>query len=175
MSAQTIGGRGQRDINVRDRAYRFLTDKLKLKVNEASSAVACPEERKFLGFSISKRRGREAHRAESSRKVPDTGPGVHASDAGRTLTADCRAAAAIPARMAQLLRLLPDPRCAHEPRSMDTPKAAYVSLAAVEERAQSLQGTAPTSRSKFQAAVAAGSPTGFWRMSRHATIQMAWP
>src|SRR4030081_1871000 len=32
---------------------RFLTQKLRLKVNEAKSAVAHPEERKFLGFSIS--------------------------------------------------------------------------------------------------------------------------
>jgi RNA-directed DNA polymerase len=32
---------------------RFLTEKLKLKVNEAKSAVAQPEERKFLGFTIS--------------------------------------------------------------------------------------------------------------------------
>ena len=31
---------------------RFLTEKLKLKVNEAKSAVALPEERKFLGFTI---------------------------------------------------------------------------------------------------------------------------
>src|SRR5207248_3432795 len=32
---------------------RFLTKKLRLKVNEAKSAVARPEERKSLGFSIS--------------------------------------------------------------------------------------------------------------------------
>ena len=32
---------------------RFLTNKLRLKVNEAKSAVARPEERKLLGFSIS--------------------------------------------------------------------------------------------------------------------------
>src|SRR5207244_3937332 len=32
---------------------RFLTLKLRLTVNEAKSAVARPEERKFLGFSIS--------------------------------------------------------------------------------------------------------------------------
>jgi RNA-directed DNA polymerase len=32
---------------------RFLTQKLRLKVNETKSAVAQPEERKFLGFSIS--------------------------------------------------------------------------------------------------------------------------
>src|ERR1700674_495447 len=32
---------------------RFLTRRLKLKVNEAKSAVARPQERKFLGFSFS--------------------------------------------------------------------------------------------------------------------------
>ena len=32
---------------------QFLTQKLRLKVNEAKSAMARPEERKFLGFSIS--------------------------------------------------------------------------------------------------------------------------
>ena len=32
---------------------RFLTSRLRLRVNEAKSAVARPEERKFLGFSIS--------------------------------------------------------------------------------------------------------------------------
>ena len=32
---------------------RFLTNRLRLKVNEAKSAVARPDERKFLGFSIS--------------------------------------------------------------------------------------------------------------------------
>jgi RNA-directed DNA polymerase len=32
---------------------RFITQKLKLKVNEAKSAVARPQERKFLGFTFS--------------------------------------------------------------------------------------------------------------------------
>ena len=32
---------------------RFITQKLRLKVNEAKSAVARPQERKFLGFSFS--------------------------------------------------------------------------------------------------------------------------
>ena len=31
---------------------QFLTTKLRLTVNEAKSAVARPEEREFLGFSI---------------------------------------------------------------------------------------------------------------------------
>ena len=41
---------GQR---VMESVTRFITEKLKLKVNEAKSAVARPQERKFLGFSFS--------------------------------------------------------------------------------------------------------------------------
>src|SRR6201981_3169232 len=41
---------------------RFLTRRLKLKVNEAKSAVARPVERKFLGFSFS-------HHAEPKRRI----------------------------------------------------------------------------------------------------------
>ena len=43
-------GAGQR---VMTNVTRFLTRRLKLKVNEAKSAVARPEQRKFLGFSFS--------------------------------------------------------------------------------------------------------------------------
>src|ERR1700720_885142 len=52
--------------------------------------------------------------------------------------------------MARLLRLLPDPTCAHEPGSVDPPKITLVSLAAVAERTQSLQRTAPSWRAKVQ-------------------------
>jgi RNA-directed DNA polymerase len=41
-----------------------LTTKLRLKVNESKSAVAQPEERKFLGFSIANDGSQRAHRAE---------------------------------------------------------------------------------------------------------------
>jgi RNA-directed DNA polymerase len=40
---------GQR---VMESVKRFITDRLKLKVNESKSAVAKPQERKFLGFSF---------------------------------------------------------------------------------------------------------------------------
>src|SRR4051812_49924340 len=50
--------------------------------------------------------------------------------------------------MARLLRLLPDPTGAHEPGSVDPPKTTHVSLAAVAERAQPLQGTLPPWRAK---------------------------
>jgi RNA-directed DNA polymerase len=37
---------------VTESVTRFITQKLKLKVNEAKSAVARPQERTFLGFSF---------------------------------------------------------------------------------------------------------------------------
>src|SRR5207237_10510235 len=40
---------GQR---VTESVKRFISEKLKLKVNESKSAVAKPQERKFLGFSF---------------------------------------------------------------------------------------------------------------------------
>ena len=39
-------------LRVMESISRFITQKLKLKVNEAKSAVARPQERKFLGFSF---------------------------------------------------------------------------------------------------------------------------
>jgi hypothetical protein len=50
----------------------------------------------------------------------------------------------------RLLRLLPDPAGAYEVGSVDPPKTTFVSLAAMGERAQPLQGTAPSWRSKVQ-------------------------
>ncbi len=45
---------GQR---VMENVKRFITRKLKLKANESKSAVARPQERKFLGFTFWKRKG----------------------------------------------------------------------------------------------------------------------
>jgi hypothetical protein len=61
-----------------------------------------------------------------------------------------------------------DPTSADQPGGMDPPKATSVSLAAMAKRPQPLlrqRGLA-----KFPAAVAAGSPTGFWRMSGHPVV-----
>ena len=45
---------------VMESVKRFITEKLKLKVNDSKSAVAKPQERKFLGFSFTS--GRELKR-----------------------------------------------------------------------------------------------------------------
>lgn len=57
---------GQR---VMDSVKRFLTQKLKLKVNEAKSAVAKPQERKFLGFSFLVTPGKEPKRRIAPKAV----------------------------------------------------------------------------------------------------------
>src|ERR1700736_1564861 len=80
----------------------------------------------------------------NSRRRPDP------PDTGDQPAAVDRGPHAIPHRMARLLRLLPDPSRAHEPGSVDPSKTTLLSLAAVAERAQSLQRTAPSWRAKVQ-------------------------
>ena len=125
---------------------RFLTTKLRLKVNETKSAVARPEERKFLGFSISNDGSERRIAPKALDKFKDADPGADTPDTGTQSVADYRGTGAIPHRMARLLRLLPDPASAHEPGSVDPPKITLISLAAVGERAQPLQRTAPSWR-----------------------------
>ena len=122
---------------------RFLTTTLRLKVNESKSAVARPEERKFLGFSIandgSERRIAPQALAKFKARIRD----LTSPDAGNKSAPDDRNAKAIPDGLARLLRFLPDPARAHEPGSVDTPKTACVSVATVEQRSQTLQGAPP--------------------------------
>ena len=127
---------------------RFLTSKLRLKVNETKSAVARPEERKFLGFSISNDGSERRIAPKALDKFKARIRDMTRRTRGISLPQIDRRADAIPHRMARLLRLLPDPAGAHEPGSVDPPKIALVSLAAVAERAQPLQGTAPPWRAK---------------------------
>ena len=54
-----------------------------LKVHEAKSAVARPQERKFPGFSFTAGRGQARHCAEASGSVQATSTGDHATSQGR--------------------------------------------------------------------------------------------
>jgi RNA-directed DNA polymerase len=108
---------------------QFLTPKLRLKINEAKSAVARPDERKFLGFSISN----DGSERRIAAKAPDKFKARIRVMTRRTRGASlpCRRPRALPQRMAWILPLLSDPTGAHELGSVDPPKTAYVSLAAV--------------------------------------------
>jgi len=152
---------------------RFLTTKLRLKVNEAKSAVARPEERKFLGFSISN--------DGSERRIAPK-----ALDKFKTQVRD----------MTRRTRGISLPQLIEELRPYligwrgyfgfcQTPRVLTNLEAWIRRRLRSYlwrQWQNGHNRfnelrrrgvPKFHAAVAAGSPTGFWRMSGHPAVQQA--
>ena len=152
---------------------QFLTKKLRLKVNEAKSAVARPEERKFLGFSISNdgRERRIAPKALERFKMRI-----------RDMTRRTRGIS-----LAQMIDDL-------KPYLIgwrgyfgfcQTPRVLMILEARIRRRLrlylwrqwQTGQNRFKELRRRgvpqFRAAIAAGSPTGLWRMSGHPAVQQA--
>jgi len=152
---------------------RFLTNKLRLKVNEAKSAVARPEERKFLGFSISN--------DGSERRIAPKALAKFKAQI-RDMTRRTRGIS-LPQIVKDLAPYLLGWRgyfgfC-------QTPRVLTNLEAWIRRRLRSyLWRQWQNGRNrfnelrrrgvpKFHAAVAAGSPTGFWRMSGHPAVQQA--
>jgi RNA-directed DNA polymerase len=152
---------------------RFLTKKLLLKVNEAKSAVARPEERKFLGFSISN--------DGSERRIAPK-----ALDKFKALIRD----------MTRRTRGISLPQLIKELKPYLIGWRGYFGFCQTPRVLTNLEAwTRRRLRSylwrqwgnghnrfkelrrrgvpKFSAAAAAGSPTGFWRMSGHPAVQQA--
>ncbi|CAH2407941.1 group II intron reverse transcriptase/maturase [Mesorhizobium escarrei] len=152
---------------------RFLTKKLRLKVNEAKSAVARPEERKFLGFSISN--------DGSERRIAPK-----ALDKFKTLIRD----------MTRRTRGISLPQLIKELKPYligwrgyfgfcQTPRVLTNLEAWIRRRLRMylwrqwgnghnrFKELRRRGVPKLRAAVAAGSPTGFWRMSGHPAVQQA--
>jgi RNA-directed DNA polymerase len=152
---------------------RFLTQKLRLKVNEAKSAVARPEERSFLGFSISN--------DGSERRIAPTALNKFKTRI-RDLTRRTRGLSLV-----QLIEELAPYLIGW--RSYfgfcQTPRVLMHLEAWIRRRLRAYlwrQWRNGRNRfkelrrrgvPKFNAAVAAGSPTGFWRMSSHPAVQQA--
>src|SRR4030081_337571 len=158
---------------VRASISRFLTDKLRLKVNEAKSAVARPEERKFLGFSI-------ANDGSERRIAPKALDKFKAQI--RDMTRRTRGIS--------LIRLIED----LTPYLLgwrgyfgfcQTPRVLTNLEAWIRRRLRSylwrqwgnghnrFKELRRRGVTEFKAAVAAGSPTGLWRMSGHPAVQAA--
>jgi RNA-directed DNA polymerase len=152
---------------------RFLTTKLRLKVNETKSAVARPEERKFLGFSISN----DGSERRIAPKALDK-----FEERIRELTSRIRGLS-----LAQIIEELTPYLIGW--RSYfgfcQTPRVLTNLEAWIRRRLRSylwrqwgngrnrFKELRRRGVSKFRAAVAAGSPTGFWRMSGHPAVQAA--
>jgi RNA-directed DNA polymerase len=152
---------------------RFLTSKLKLKVNEAKSAVGRPEERKFLGFSISndgserriapkaldrfQMQIREFTRRTRGESLPQIVELLRPYLIGwRSYFGFCQTPVVLTNLEAWIRRRLR--------------MYLWRQWKNGHNRFKELRRRGVT---KFQAAVAAGSPTGFWRMSRHVSVQKA--
>jgi RNA-directed DNA polymerase len=152
---------------------RFLTQKLRLKVNEAKSAVARPEERKFLGFSISNDGGerRVAPKALDKFKTRV-----------RDMTRRTRGIS-LPQMIEELTPYLIGWRgyfgFCQTPRVLTNLEAWIRRRLRLYLWRQWQNGSNRFKElrrlgvPKFNAAVAAGSSTGFWRMSAHPAVQQA--
>ncbi len=111
----------------------FLRRRLKLKVNESKSAVARPQERKFLGFSFtSGTRAETAHRAQGAAPLQAKSPGTDATNTGHQSGADDEGTRHLCTRMEELLRLQPDALGAAKARGMDATQVALRDLEAME-------------------------------------------
>ena len=152
---------------------RFLTTKLRLKVNEAKSAVARPEDRKFLGFSISN----DGSERRIAPKALDRFRERIREHTGRTR------GLSLPQIIEDLAPYLIGWRgyfgfC-------QTPRVLAILEAWTRRRLRSylwwqwgngknrFRELRRRGVSEFKAAVAAGSPTGVWRMSRHPAVNSA--
>ena len=152
---------------------RFLTTKIRLKVNESKGAVARPEERKFLGFRITN----EGSQRQIAPKALE-----RFKTQIRELTCRTRGVS-LPKLVEKLARYLIGWRgyfgfC-------ETPRVLSNLDAWIRRRLRMyLWRQWKNGRNRFKelrrrgvpkfgAAVAAGSPTDFWRMSGHPAVQQA--
>ncbi len=152
---------------------RFLTTQLRLKVNESKSAVARPEERKFLGFSIS---NDGSERRIASKSLDRFKTRV------RELTQRTRGVS-VEQLVEPLARYLIGWRgyfgFCQTPRVLSNLDAWIRRRLRMYLWRQWKNGRNRFNElrrrgvPKFGAAVAAGSPTGFWRMSGHPAVQQA--
>src|ERR1700675_4926853 len=152
---------------------RFLTSKLRLKVNETKSAVARPEERQFLGFSISD--------DGSERRIAPKALNKFKAQI-RDMTRRTRGIS-----LPQMIKDLPPYLLGWRGFfAFRPPPRGLTNLGAWIRRRLRLslwrQWRNGPNRfkelrrrgvPKFHAAVAAGSPTRVWRMSRHPAVQQA--
>jgi RNA-directed DNA polymerase len=162
---------GQR---VMESVKKFLTKKLKLKVNEKKSAVGKPQERKFLGFSFTW--GKELKRRIAPAALKRFKTHV------RELTGRSRS---IHQTVKELAKYLTGWRGYFG--FSQTPSVLENLESWIRRRLRSIiwrQWKRGKTRYKelrqrgishYQAAVAAGAPKGPWRMAHHATVQQAFP
>ena len=152
---------------------RFLTQKLKLKVNEAKSAVALPEERKFLGFTIAndgaERRIAPKALSKFKMKIRD----MTGRTRGRSLEQIVEDLAPYLIGWRGYFGFCQTPRVLTNLEAWIRRRLRSYLWRQWRNGHNRFKELRRRGVPKFLAAVAAGSPTGFWRMSSHPAVQQA--
>jgi len=152
---------------------RFLARKLRLKVNEAKSAVARPEERKFLGFSISNDGSERRIAPQALAKFKARTNDLTRRTRGLSLEQVIEELAPYLIGWRGYFGFCQTPRVLTNLEARIRRRLRMYLWRQWQNGPNRFKELRHRGVPKFNAAVAAGSPTGFWRMSRHPAVQMA--
>jgi RNA-directed DNA polymerase len=152
---------------------RFLTKKLRLKVNEAKSAVAQPEERKFLGFSISNDGSERCIAPKALEKFKVQIRDITRRTRGISLPQLVKELAPYLVGWRGYFGFCQTPRVLTNLEAWIRRRLRLYLWRQWQNGPNRFQQLRRRGVPKFHAAVAAGSPTGFWPMSGHPAVQQA--
>src|SRR5271170_1799879 len=152
---------------------RFLTNKLRLKVNEAKSAVARPEERKFLGFSISNDGSERRIAPKALDKFKEQIRGMSRRTRGFSLQQLIKELKPYIVGWRGYFGFCQTPRVLTNLEAWIRRRLRLYLWRQWRTRQNRFAELRRRGVAKFPAAVAAGSPTGLWRMSGHPAVQQA--
>ena len=154
-------------------ACRFLTERLRLKVNESKSAVALPEERKFLGFTISNDGSERRVSAKALDKFKTRIRELTQRTRGVSLSKLVEPLARYLIGWRGYFGFCQTPRVLSNLDAWIRRRLRMYLWRQWKNGRNRFKELRRRGVSKFNAAVAAGSPTGFWRMSGHPAVQQA--
>jgi RNA-directed DNA polymerase len=152
---------------------RFLTQKLRLKVNEAKSAVARPEERKFLGFSISNDGTERRIASKALDKFKMQVRDMTRRTRGISLSQPIEELKPYLIGWRGYFGFCQTPRVLTNLEAWIRRRLRSYLWRQWQNGHNRFNELRRRGVPKFNAAVAARSPTGFWRMSGHPAVQQA--
>ena len=158
---------------VMDTACRFLTERLRLKVNESKSAVARSEERKFLGFTISNDGSERRISAKALDKFKNRIRELTQRTRGVSLLKLVEPLARYLIGWRNYYGFCQTPRVLSNLDAWIRRRLRMYLWRQWKNGRNRFKELRRSGVSKFRAAIAAGSPTGFWRMSGHPAVQQA--
>jgi RNA-directed DNA polymerase len=152
---------------------RFLTTKLHLKVNESKSAVARPEERKFLGFSLSNDGGERRIATKALERFKTRVRELTRRTRGVSLSELIEKLAPYLIGWRGYFGFCQTPRALSNLDAWIRRRLRMYLWRQWKNGRTRFKELRRRGVLKFNAAVAAGSATGFWRMSGHPAVQQA--